>query len=470
MGFTETTFFFVLLPASIILYLFTDCVFHNNKINNILLGVFSLFFYFWAQREAFLIFIAICVFTYMAGIMVEEGKEKKKIAFSVLVLIGVLLFYKYISLLISIINTMLNREIFTIRNLIVPIGLSFVVFESISYIVDIYRGNAAAGTLLDCLVFLSLFPKLVSGPIVLWKNFYSQLKDRKASIDQVTVGIDRIIIGYAKKLIIADALGAQIVLINNGIAIDGVDIPTIWLRAVIYFFQIYYDFSGYSDIAIGLCNIYGFSLQENFRYPYLSKSVSEFWRRWHISLGTWFREYVYIPMGGNRKGNVYVHLLIVFLLTGIWHGVGINFVLWGGIHGIFVLIERAVQEKNWYRKIPACIKWLLTTVIVFFAWIMFMSKDIVSMGQSFSGMFVPMTTDTINYTWKYYFSRKIVMLLLAGVLGHLYGIPKIQRSIQSALQDSIGLIVKRILLLALFVVDIVFLVNASYTPFLYFQF
>ncbi len=330
MGFTAVTFLFVFMPVSVIIYLLAEKIFHNDKLNNMILVIFSSLFYFWASKESLIVFLGLGVFVYMAGHMVKGAdRNKKKILFPVICLSGILIFYKYAELVAAWLNNIIGKGVFSVDGLIVPLGLSFVVFEAISYVVDIYRGDAERGNLLECFTFLSLFPKLVSGPIILWKDFKPQLQNRRSSLEQITDGIDRIIIGYAKKAIIADTFGVQINLINNGIAAGGVDVPTMWLKALLYFFQLYFDFSGYSDIAIGLCKIFGFQLKENFNYPYLSKSISEFWRRWHISLGSWFREYVYIPLGGNRR-RVYLNLMIVFILTGLWHGTGMQFLAWGG--------------------------------------------------------------------------------------------------------------------------------------------
>lgn len=315
-------------------------------------------------------------------------------------------------------------------------------------------------------MFLSLFPKLVSGPIVLWKDFQSQIIKREITFEKISSGINRVIIGFAKKAIIADTFGTQIHLINDEIASFGVDTPTMWLRSILYFFQLYYDFSGYSDIAIGLCQIFGFSLKENFNYPYISTSVSEFWRRWHVSLGSWFREYVYIPLGGNQKGNVYLHLFIVFLLTGIWHGANWTFFLWGGLNGIFVVLERQIGDKNWYRKVPSVIKWCTTMAIIFFAWILFMSTDIYDACNTYIALFSTTGSETLNFTWRYYLSRKIELLLIIAGVG-AFPLPKLLRE---SLDTKFGLAVQKAGLLVLFIIEILFIVNSTYSPFVYFQF
>ena len=352
---------------------------------------------------------------------------------------------------------------------LIPIGISFVIFEAISYVVDIYRGDAEAGSLLECLVFLSFFPKLVSGPIVLWKDFRPQLNNRRVKLDEIAEGIDRIIIGLAKKAVIADTLGSRIAAINTGIEYGGVDMGTMWLRALLFFLQLYFDFSGYSDIAIGIGRIFGFRWKENFNYPYLSVSITEFWRRWHISLGTWFREYVYIPLGGNRRGNVYVNLMIVFLLTGIWHGAGWQFLVWGGIHGLFIVIERALRDRTWYKKTPAVIKWAMTTAIVYFAWIFFMSDTVKAGWESIRGMFES-TGAKLNFTWRYYLTNRSMLFIGLAIIGHLFGLKLIADKTKRMLDSNVGGVVKRMLLLLLFAVDIMYVVSSTYSPFLYFQF
>lgn len=243
-----------------------------------------------------------------------------------------------------------------------------------------------------------------------------------------------------------------------------------WLRALLYFFQIYYDFSGYSDIAIGLCRIFGFSLAENFNFPYLSRSITEFWRRWHISLGSWFREYVYIPLGGNRKGNVYVHLFVVFLLTGIWHGANWTFLLWGVYHGVFVVLERLIRNRRWYQKIPSPVKWLGTMVVVFFGWTLFMATDLTAAVDSWKSMFTPVDPSTVNFTWQYYLTFKTAVLLGIAAVGAVAGIGSIPDRVRQCTCTTAGALIQKAAYLMLFVVAVLFVVNSTYSPFLYFQF
>lgn len=322
---------------------------------------------------------------------------------------------------------------------------------------------------LETFTFLSLFPKLVSGPIVLWRDFRPQLINRETNFEKASQGINRIIIGFAKKAILADTFGARIHLIENDMLTSSVDTQTMWLRSILYFFQIYYDFSGYSDIAIGLCEIFGFSIKNNFNYPYISTSVSEFWRRWHISLGSWFREYVYIPLGGNRKGNVYLNLFIVFLLTGIWHGANWTFLLWGVVNGVFVVIERLIKNKTWYNKIPSIIKWFATLSVIFFAWVLFMSPNLSDAGKTYISLFTT-STEVPNFTWQYYLNNKTGLLLIIATVGSLIGATPLPKLISKVFDNNIGTIIQKIAFLLLFVVVVLFIVNSTYSPFLYFQF
>ena len=231
---------------------------------------------------------------------------------------------------------------------------------------------AKAGGFLDAALYMTFFPKIVSGPIVLWKDFSIELSARVFSEDRFVYGINRFIIGLGKKVLLADTFGSVVVNIQDQMYY-GIDIPTAWGCTLLYFLQIYYDFSGYSDMAIGLSSMFGFKLKENFSFPYLSTSITEFWRRWHISLGTWFREYVYIPLGGNRKGfyRTLVNLFIVFLITGVWHGAGAGYLCWGIAHGICIVAERCVRDKKLYKMIPGVVKWAVTTLIVMLGWQVF---------------------------------------------------------------------------------------------------
>ena len=474
MSFTELTFIFIILPLSILFAMVAKWI-HKARVRIVLalvlsLGIFA--YYGWSEIFDFIIFIFL---VYLSGQLVHatrgSGAGKKWTGLSVSLLTILLFYCKYVS---AILNWWNDFQIFEIRyfQLISFTGISFIVFSAISYVVDIWRGDAAPGMFMDTALYLSFFPKLISGPIVLWKDFQKETVKDTWPVEKVNKGLDRIIIGYAKKLIIADTLGANIAYIRSMTG-DGMDAPTYWIIAILYFFQIYMDFSGYSDIAIGLMNIFGFDVKENFRYPYISRSLTEFWRRWHISLGTWFREYVYIPLGGNRRGNVYFNLSVVFLLTGIWHGANFTFIIWGVAHGIVIVAERAVKDKTWYKKIPSVLKWVGTMLFVFFGWIMFMSPDVNSAFAFYRSLFSK--TDTIlNFSWRFFATRRTITILTIAALGSLSGLFFLKEDRKEKLQKVLDrpyiLWARYIVLLAIFALDILFLVNSSYSPFIYMQF
>lgn len=451
----------------------------KQKILNGYLLIISLLLYAWASPKFFYWFLAVILLTYILGNVVSGAKEdirekKKWTAMAVSIFIFLLGYYKYYSFILENLNTAgwLKREV---EAIVVPIGISFLVFEVISYIVDIARGNATTGKLADVALYLAFFPKLVSGPIILWKHFQPQINARKSDITIVTDGIDRIIIGYAKKVIIADTLGTTVAQIQS-LSVTGIDRNTYFIWAFLYMLEIYFDFSGYSDIAIGLCNFLGFSVDKNFNYPYVSASITEFWRRWHISLGTWFREYVYIPLGGNRKGNVYLNLFIVFLLTGIWHGANWTFLAWGGINGILLVLERYAQKRVWYQKIPKMLKWMATMLLVYFMWILFMSADILEAIDIYRHLLGRTLEDNVNFTYRYFMTYKTGCIILIGGILAVSGANRHVKVICNSLSGwqigryRVGYMMKTILLLAIFVMAILFIVNSSYSPFLYFQF
>lgn len=478
MGFTTETFLFIFLPISIIIVVAFSLLIKKVKVTNIVLVILSLFFYAWSGWDTLVVFLALILFVYLLGYLAhgfnkksDSKTSKKLMAFSVAILVAILFFYKYIPFLIQTFNSISEAKL-SVPGAAIPLGISFIIFESISYIIDIYRGDAEPGSLLDTFLFLSFFPKLISGPIVQWKDFHTQVYKRQVDFDKISHGAGRIVIGFAKKAIIADVFGAQISRIETQMTSGGVDTVTMWLRVLLFFFQLYYDFSGYSDIAIGLSEIFGFSIKENFNFPYISQSITEFWRRWHVSLGSWFREYVYIPLGGNRKGNrVYLNLFIVFVLTGIWHGANWTFLVWGVINAVFVVIERLIRDKSWYKTIPAIIKWLFTMAVVFFAWIFFMSPNLSSAFDTFGVMFRYVSGSGLNFTWRYYLTPRIVILLVIAAIGSVCEAGGIRERINTKVWSTkIGWTVKMVLLLLLLVVDILFVVNSTYSPFMYFQF
>ena len=474
MGFTEETFLFIFLPLSIVVYQIA-WYFKTLHIQNLIIITFSVAFYAWSSLNTLLLFLVLCVSFYIIGyvlFLVYRNKKKKRFPLLVacLALLIPLCFYKYTIFIVDTINALAHSN-YSFMSILVPIGISFVTFEGISYVVDVYRGHVKPGNFFDVFLFLSFFPKITAGPIVLFRDFAPQIHNRAHSISMTAHGFQRIIIGYAEKVILADTFGAQLAYIDS--LTDGgtaCDTLTLWLKGILIFFQIYFDFSGYSQIAIGLSEIFGFTLKENFNFPYMSTSISEFWRRWHISLGSFFREYVYIPLGGNRTGNVYIHLFIVFLLTGIWHGANWTFIIWGIIHGIFVMLERFARDKQWYKSTPTCLKWFATMVILFFTWILFNAETITAATTTYVAMFTWVHSSAVNFGWQFFLTRKIGTLLIIAGIGAVLPLFKIPDSISNVRNTSFGFIFKRIVLLLLFLLDIIFIVNSTYSPFIYFQF
>ena len=476
MGFTETTFLFIFLPITIISAIIINR-FAKQKLN-IMLLLFSILFYGWGSWHTLIELLFVTLLIYLTGNLIYSASNSEKaskqetkrwLALSIAILLIMLIYFKYAAFLLKCFNVQ-NNTMIHVEEIIVPLGLSFVVFEAISYLVDIYRGEAVPSSLLETALFIFFFPKLISGPIVQYKDFQPQIKDRVINADKIYSGLCRIAIGYAKKAIIADTFAVSVVSINAALAAGGVDTQTVWLLAVLYFFELYYDFSGYSDIAIGLAEVLGFSFKENFNYPYRSLSISEFWRRWHISLGSWFREYVYIPLGGSRRGNVYINLMVVFLLTGLWHGANWTFIVWGALNGLCVVIERFIRKYRWYNAIPSIIKWAVTVVLILLGWVIFMSPDLNEAGTILRLMFFKEVPHTYNFTWRYYLTNRVMLLLVVAAAGSFCdGLLKNGRIQSIGNKPAVSLLLK-IAVLCLFILDIMFVVNSNYSPFIYFQF
>ena len=311
MGFTSVIFLFLFVPVSIILYYLMIMlekirILKKMRIRDIVLVLISIFFYGWAGLDGVKFISVYVVGVFITGKLIGLVKKKKYIKYGVLftgifALVGLLYYYKYMDFTVAILNSYISKKIIW-KTSWVPLGISFVTFSAISYITDVYRGDAKSGSLLDVALYLTFFPKVVSGPIVLWKDFEGKIEHRKTSVDLFFNGLNRIMIGFGKKLILADYFGTVVASIQEQVTY-GIDVPTAWGCVLLYTLQIYYDFSGYSDIAIGLSNIFGLELDENFRFPYTAVSITDFWRKWHISLGTWFKEYIYIPLGGYRVSD-----------------------------------------------------------------------------------------------------------------------------------------------------------------------
>ena len=503
MVFTTQIFLFVFLPICILAYFIVDRVEHIGKgvgdffkkirVKDLTVIALSIGFYMWScYNDGYRLLLYITT-VYFLGLWIQTARKKglyvdvKKqgvngeevlhrrvytsvvpCVLAVTSLVVYLIYYRYSTEFIESWNKVFTVEL-GLQPMYTLLGISFITFSAISYLVDIYRGKADAGSWIDCALYMSFFPKIVSGPIVLWQDFQTQIKTRKSTLSFNVDGINRIIIGFAKKVILADTFGACIAEIGTA----NIDRVTAIGTLLLYMLQIYYDFAGYSDIAIGLSRLFGFDFKENFNFPYRSKSISEFWRRWHISLGTWFREYVYFPIGGSRLGLLKTlrNLLIVFLLTGIWHGAGLNYMLWGLVNGVLVVIERVLQDKKIYQKIPSFIKYGFTMFAVLLLWQLFRFNDVKEMMAFFDVINGKVTFDSIYYSWQHYFDARMITFIIIAVLGAtVLGSERIKKLYTKVSSSAVGFAVQELLLMVLFVIAILFVVNSTYSPFIYFQY
>ena len=377
MLFSSLTFLFSFLPCLLLLYFIVPRRF--IKLKNMILLVFSLCFYAWGEPKYIILMLATVLISYLFGLAIhtygEKGqKQKQRFAFvlSVIAVLSSLVYFKYMNFLLANVSFVLPFD-FKTANIILPIGISFYTFQILSYLIDLYRGKLKVQkNFFHLALYISFFPQLIAGPIVQYETIEDQLMNRKESFDKVLNGLERFIIGLGKKVIIANQTAVIADAIYNSQTLNKYSSLVYIAGMLAYTFQIYFDFSGYSDMAIGLGKIFGFEFLENFNYPYIANSVTEFWRRWHISLTTFFREYLYIPLGGNRvsKGKWVRNMLVVWLLTGLWHGAAWNFILWGLYYFILLYLEKTILKEP-LKKLPNAVKYILTFIIVNIGWLLF---------------------------------------------------------------------------------------------------
>lgn len=421
-----------------------------------------------------LLMLASILFNWLIGRIIDiannewhtKGIKSFALILGIIVNLSALGYYKYASFLASSINKVFGQTLFPVAEIALPIGISFFTFQAMSYIIDVYRGTVSASrSIVDVALYISFFPQLIAGPIVQYKDIHQQLKERTVSWEKTSNGFKRFIYGLGKKVLIANILGLCVDTIYSYRIIE-IDAKTAWIGALAYFFQIYYDFSGYSDMAIGLGEMFGFTLPENFHCPYLSKSITEFWRNWHISLGSWFREYVYIPLGGSRKGNVrtIVNLGIVFLLTGVWHGAGLSFIIWGLYHGVFVIVERLVLKK--YLSKLRIVSVIYTDFVVLIGWVLFRAETTLTGFRFIARMLLPWRHLGINIPAAYYMDSKTLLAFIAGVIGMgmLKKLPK------PVLDSWRGSVVEAVYCTLILVLSVAAIASNTYNPFIYFQF
>lgn len=470
MVFSSLVFIFLFLPVVLIFYYLLD-----DRLKNLVLLIASLFFYAWGEPKYVFLMIVSIILNYIFGLKVVSNNRRKKfwLISSVVFNILLLIVFKYSNFFVDSMNSLLDTNL-NIPEIALPLGISFFTFQTMSYVIDVYRNDARAQeNVFDLALYVSLFPQLVAGPIVRYQTVDDQINKRSHTMNKFADGIERFIVGLGKKVIFSNQLG---LIADNIFAYQIADLSTLdaWLGIICYTLQIYFDFSGYSDMAIGLGKMFGFDFLENFNYPYISQSVSEFWRRWHISLGSWFRDYVYIPLGGNRVSPVkqYRNLFVVWSLTGIWHGANWTFMAWGLYYGVLIAFEKAFLDKL-LKKLPKIFRHIYLILLVMIGWVFFRAESI---GQAFEFIKVlsgASSNPTCNISFINYINESGYIVILAIIFATPI-LPRIKSLIKlknkPLVESNFVCMFKSISLMSLMFVIVVILINSTHNPFLYFRF
>lgn len=470
MVFSSPTFLLMFLPIVLLLYFVLP-----TKYRNILLSIASIYFYAFGEKYLVLLILLSAVVNYFSAQLIDKNQRKKGLILAILYNFLTLGFFKYFNFTFDNFTILLNyfnvesNFISNLPRVALPIGISFYTFHTMSYVVDVYRGDVKASkNFLNFLTFVVLFPQQVAGPIVRYIDIEKQLRSRTVDLNKFTLGFERFIIGLSKKMLIANTFA---VIVDKIFGNNPLDLSTqlAWIGIISYSFQIYFDFSGYSDMAIGLGKMFGFDFLENFNYPYISKSIKEFWRRWHISLSSWFKDYLYIPLGGSKKGTLitYRNLFIVFFVTGLWHGASWNFVIWGLFHGAFLIIERIGLEKL-LVKLWKPFQHLYTLLVVMIGWVFFRSEDLKYSLLYLKRMFSYNTgnveiTSLLNYFHinnEFYFTLVLAIIFSTPVF--IY--------INKILNKGIGVYIRPIFYFSLLFLSIIYIAASTYNPFIYYKF
>ena len=465
MLFSSITFLYYFLPLIIIFYFLVPF-----RFKNFVLLLFSLIFYSWGEPKYIILMILSIFCGYIEGLLVQKSVEKKYsrwvLACSCCIHLGLLGYFKYFDFLIENINA-LGGHLSPLR-IALPIGISFYTFQIISYLIDVYRRDCnAQHNLISFGAYVSMFPQLIAGPIVRYKDIESQLLFRTHSISKASLGIRRFVIGLSKKVLLANSFGK---LCSIFLETQDPSVLYYWLYAVSFALQIYFDFSGYSDMAIGLGKLFGFEFPENFNYPYMSKSVTEFWRRWHMTLGNWFRDYVYIPMGGNRvpKKRWFFNIAVVWFLTGLWHGAAWNFILWGLLFAVILVLE-----KQWIGKLlekHSIISHFYVIGVLIISFVIFNATDLQNLRDTLLVLFTGNGLPFVSHEFLYYF-KSYGVLLFVGILGATPFCKEICSNLESKEKwNHAFTIMEPLVLLILACIVTAYLINDSYNPFLYFRF
>lgn len=470
MVFSSAYFLLLFLPLFLLLYFLV-----RPKYRNLVMLIGSLYFYIYGEKVLVLILVFSTLVDYKCGLLIEEGKRKLGLRislFSNLITLGV---FKYFNFFIENFYNLFESigidasMLGDLPKITLPLGISFYVFQTMSYTIDVYNGNVKANrNLLNFATYVTMFPQLVAGPIVRYIDIHNQLQQREISVVKFGKGLERFILGLAKKMIIANAFGA---IADNIFSTNITDLSTAnaWIGIIAYSFQIYYDFSAYSDMAIGLGKMLGFDFLENFNYPYISKSIQEFWRRWHISLSTWFRDYLYIPLGGNRQGpyKTYFNLFVVFFVTGLWHGAAWNFIIWGLFHGLFLIIERLGFNRI-LKQLWTPFQHLYTLLIVIIGWVLFRADNLKLALIYIKRMFVFSEGDATTNTFIEFFNYNPETIVIS-IIAVVFSMP-VYLYIENNIKNKAFAMLRYPLVIALLLVCITYIAAGSYNPFIYFRF
>lgn len=468
MLFSSLTFLFGFLPILLLGYY----VVPSRKFKNCILLVFSLLFYAWGEPKYILLMLVTILISYIMGLLINKYDSKPKVkklllTMSIILILAGLIFFKYTNFILENITRVTKADI-TFMDIILPIGISFYSFQILSYVIDLYNKKVEVQrNIFSLALYVSLFPQLIAGPIVRYETVEDELKNRKENLPDILSGFKRFIVGLSKKIIIANNMGLiadSIFVLNN----SNIGTLIMWLGVLAYTLQIYFDFSGYSDMAIGLGKMFGFHFLENFNYPYIAKSITDFWRRWHISLSSWFRDYIYIPLGGNRVSKLkwIRNICVVWLLTGLWHGASWNFVLWGAYFAIILLIEKIFLLK-FIEKSPKIIQWLYSIFLIMLGWVIFRCESMELMKNVLSKMFVYQKSDLLKFITENINLLFSMLFILPAIVVSFPIVPKLKEKFNKSIIMYAGY---NLLILILFSINIVFLTSSSYNPFIYFRF
>ncbi len=469
MLFSSEIFLFLFLPLFPLIYYLLSAWLRGSDhirirwLNAVLLGA-SLVFYAWGEGVVVFILLLSAGINFLAGKLIERGRRQFGLYLSLISSLSLLFYFKYTNFFLELIGL-------RIAPIALPIGISFYTFQGISYVLDVYQGRIRANrSFLDFGTYVAMFPHQIAGPIVRYADIAPELTNRRVTIETFGLGAERFIVGLAKKMLVANTFARMADAVFNA-PVTGVTPAIAWVGAVAYMFQIYFDFSGYSDMAIGLGRMVGFDFKENFNYPYMARSIQEFWRRWHISLSGWFRDYLYIPLGGSRGSTLatYRNLLIVFFVTGLWHGASWNFIVWGLYHGLFLLVERAGLGKQ-LERMSVLLARAYTLVVVLVGWVFFRAPDLTAAVfylQRMVGL-GPVSTPPL-YSLTYFMTLEVGLTLVAGILfsGPMYS--RFQAFVDRR-QNPVLAALGSLVLVALFVLSAMYMAAGTYNPFIYFRF